>query len=366
MQTAALPSTSSVPSRARNLTAAGLLLGALLYVLGALWDIQWHVDVGPDTFFTAPHTLLYSGMTIAGVVALVSVLRRQATHGVWMAGLGALCFLLGGLFDRWWHTLYGFDVTLASPPHIMLLLSGMIELSGLLFHLGAEVTRIRRVEERQGGVLFAELCFVGALASLFTVVGSFILLLFLWEVEMIGPVATVPVVQALFVGAFGAVAISFLRRPGAATALAVGVLLWKLVLALLVPVLVGGLSDYLALGYQGNALHYSVAAFVLSPYILLVGVLADGVLWLAQRRALPPPLVVAMVLGVGALLLYLVDPFWVRYIYTWPWLQPGEAERISLIYEPTRVVTALVLPLVGAGAALGGWRFGQILRYQRQ
>src|SRR5689334_10307413 len=60
--------------RARFAAAAGFLVGVFLSFLGFCWDVQWHTDVGPDTFFTAPHLVLYGGVTIAGLTCLGMVL----------------------------------------------------------------------------------------------------------------------------------------------------------------------------------------------------------------------------------------------------------------------------------------------------
>ncbi|OBB56037.1 hypothetical protein A5757_03105 [Mycobacterium sp. 852013-51886_SCH5428379] len=132
---------TSVESRGK-LPALVMLAGTLISLSGLTWDIDWHLDVGPDSFFTLPHLLIYSGGAIAGVTSLVMVLRATAAQrsgrdldptvggrafkvlgvfaapiGYLVAGLAAAAFLLYGLWDEWWHGLYGFDVTVASPPH---------------------------------------------------------------------------------------------------------------------------------------------------------------------------------------------------------------------------------------------------------
>ncbi|PRY35666.1 hypothetical protein [Umezawaea tangerina] len=127
--------------------------------------MEWHTNVGPDTFFTLPHLLLYSGTAVAGLTSLVVVLSTTAADragrvvdpivagrvvdpivggravavlgrtfaapvGYLVAGTGAAVFLVYGLWDQWWHGLYGFDAMVASPPHIGLLLSIMITTVG--------------------------------------------------------------------------------------------------------------------------------------------------------------------------------------------------------------------------------------------
>jgi hypothetical protein len=146
--------TKTVP---RGVTAASFVLGGtVLSLTGLTWDIQWHSDVGPDTFFTLPHLLLYSGSAFSGIASLVVVLLTTAAQrsgkpvdpmvggravavfgrtfaapvGYLISGIGAASFLIYGLWDQWWHGLYGFDAVIASPPHIGLLLSITITMVG--------------------------------------------------------------------------------------------------------------------------------------------------------------------------------------------------------------------------------------------
>jgi hypothetical protein len=125
-----------------KLPAFVMLAGTLLSLSGLTWDIDWHSYVGPDSFFTLPHLFVYSGGAIAGLTSLVMVLRATAAQrngqvlnpvvggrafkvlgvfaapiGYLVGGIAAASFLLYGLWDEWWHSLYGFDVTIASPPH---------------------------------------------------------------------------------------------------------------------------------------------------------------------------------------------------------------------------------------------------------
>lgn len=88
-----------------------LLLGFSSLWLGVAWDGEWHADVGPDTFFTAPHLMFYFGSGLIGLTSLtvvlangrgpadsgptVTVLRHfRAPAAFLVAGLGAasICF----------------------------------------------------------------------------------------------------------------------------------------------------------------------------------------------------------------------------------------------------------------------------------
>ncbi|WP_245402131.1 hypothetical protein [Nocardia albiluteola] len=125
-----------------------VLLGIITTTVGTSWDIQWHNDVGPDTFFTLPHLFLYSGSAISGFAALAMVVLATSAQragrevpraggtpirvfggtltapiGYMVAGAGAALFLLYGLFDLEWHSIYGFDAVLNTPSHVALFLS---------------------------------------------------------------------------------------------------------------------------------------------------------------------------------------------------------------------------------------------------
>jgi hypothetical protein len=141
--------TAKRPDRMEAIGSWILLVAILCENLGVVWDVQWHDDVGPDTFFTASHLLIYLAPVIAGLTSLYIVLRRTADRrrgtedseraaaavtvlgtfrapvGFLVAGIGSAIELLYGLGDLWWHSIYGFDVTLNSPPHVGLALGGV-------------------------------------------------------------------------------------------------------------------------------------------------------------------------------------------------------------------------------------------------
>jgi hypothetical protein len=151
--TAVQSATGSIAARAG---AYVVLLGTAITTVGLSWDIQWHKEVGPDTFFTLPHLLLYSGSAIAGIASLVMVLMATAAQragrplprtvggtpvhvlggaftaplGYLVAGTGAASFLIYGLLDLAWHSIYGFDAVLNTPSHVALFLSIVITMVG--------------------------------------------------------------------------------------------------------------------------------------------------------------------------------------------------------------------------------------------
>jgi hypothetical protein len=109
------------------------------------WDFSWHRSIGRDTFFSPPHCLFYSGALLALGAATYTIFAwtfwrragaRAASIGVWgfrgplgafVSAWGGLAMLASGPFDNWWHEVYGLDIVIQSPPH-MVLLTGMLTL----------------------------------------------------------------------------------------------------------------------------------------------------------------------------------------------------------------------------------------------
>lgn len=117
---------------------------ALFTVVGVLWDISWHRSIGRDKFLSPPHILIYLGAIFAGLFSGIRVLwnsfyRKEVSRqtdirvwGVFYSSLGSLFCIWGAIamltsapFDDWWHSAYGLDVTILSPPHTLLAM-GMI------------------------------------------------------------------------------------------------------------------------------------------------------------------------------------------------------------------------------------------------
>jgi hypothetical protein len=126
-----LPGWCALPAA---LAGASLITAAF----GFYWDVAKHIDTGRDSgpFGTAAHYPILVGLfgiALAGFVAIVlGVDRRVPTAvritGDWYAPLGGiLIFLCGGFalsgfpLDDVWHTLFGQDVTLWGPTHVLMI-----------------------------------------------------------------------------------------------------------------------------------------------------------------------------------------------------------------------------------------------------
>jgi hypothetical protein len=108
-------------------------LGVTSAMIGVHWDISWHRSIGRDTFWTAPHIAIQlcgiiaaitSGFLILGTTFTQSPLRDSSVNVFgFRAPLGAFVMAWGGFamiasapFDDWWHSAYGLDVKILSPP----------------------------------------------------------------------------------------------------------------------------------------------------------------------------------------------------------------------------------------------------------
>ncbi|MFN2611798.1 MAG: hypothetical protein ABR536_00330, partial [Solirubrobacterales bacterium] len=149
------------------LAIAGIaLVGA---VFGYMWDVAWHIERGRDDgpLANPSHYFILAGLY--GIVAagyLTTVLPRlgempgrsaiRIAPG-WKVPLGGVLILAAGLFafagfplDDLWHRMFGQDVTLWGPTHLIMLGGGMMTLIGiaLLFEEGVACSRRREGDRR--------------------------------------------------------------------------------------------------------------------------------------------------------------------------------------------------------------------------
>jgi hypothetical protein len=118
-----------------SLIAAGALLVALL---GMYWDISLHIDNGrdPGPLANPAHYLILTGLFgifAAGFLAIVLPDGKPSDRAVrisgdWYAPLGGVAMLAASAFaligfplDDIWHRIFGQDVTLWGPTHLMLI-----------------------------------------------------------------------------------------------------------------------------------------------------------------------------------------------------------------------------------------------------
>ena len=131
------------------LPAAVLSASLLTAVLGMYWDISLHIDNGrdPGPLANPAHYLILVGLygtLLAGALTMALSRGRPSNSAVylgsgWWAPAGGLMIAACGVFaltgfplDDLWHRLFGQDVTLWGPTHLMLIGGGSLATLGAM------------------------------------------------------------------------------------------------------------------------------------------------------------------------------------------------------------------------------------------
>jgi hypothetical protein len=127
--------------------------------VGLYWDISWHVGIGRDTFWTPAHLAIQLGAVITGLSSAYLILHttfagdevtKESSVRIWgmrgplgafIAAWGGFCMLTSAPFDNWWHNSFGLDVTILSPPHVVLVMGIFVMGLGGLILSTREVNR---------------------------------------------------------------------------------------------------------------------------------------------------------------------------------------------------------------------------------
>jgi hypothetical protein len=133
----------NVLSVVHRILSFSFIMGSLLSIIGTYWDIQYHIDVGRDSFWITPHLVIYSGILMVFLSSIFSfayawkLKNRKAGRRI----LFAIGFMFGSVLlqlgaapvDDLWHRLFGLDVTVWSPPHLLLIFAGFFILLSAIF-----------------------------------------------------------------------------------------------------------------------------------------------------------------------------------------------------------------------------------------
>ena len=184
------PSSSHAPSLHAVLVlrlTGGLvaLFGAIISFVGTSWDIQWHTLIGRDRTLIPPHEMMLAGITLGGIAALTVIItetiwaRRYKSMaqeftpfaglfsgplGAYIVGYAALNSAVAFPLDTYWHSLYGIDVKLWAPFHIMII-SGMALMAfGAVYILASAAHIAARLQARKAE-RSAYLGMIGAFAA---------------------------------------------------------------------------------------------------------------------------------------------------------------------------------------------------------
>jgi hypothetical protein len=167
---------------ASTLTAARtglwvLLAAHVVTMWGTQWDVRWHLQIGRDSFWIPPHVMTYSGVAVLTLVSFgilvwmtladagrgtLRILGLAGTRGYHLAAWGIALTVLAAPIDDLWHRLFGIDVTLWSPPHLLGLLGGVVN-AGAGWLIAREVYPEGR-RARRAALLMAGALVYGAVA----------------------------------------------------------------------------------------------------------------------------------------------------------------------------------------------------------
>jgi hypothetical protein len=362
--------------RLRRIGGWLILILALQAELGLAWDRNWHDLVGRNEFFTPPHIMLYSGIAVSGFIALFVVLvdtyryyQRKpgvdnnstvrilrffhAPLGYVILGFGALIDLVAAPLDNYWHILYGIDVTLWSPFHLMGTVGGIIVGLGIAFVFASEA-----VIERQSanpprrllglsGLEWGMLLTLSAYLNLTIPSNTAFVPVTLGSLQFI----TYPLPLA-FTAAFCLVAAAkFTRKRG--TALKTALLLWieTLYTMAFVPVAIRIMVIQLGLHYRfpnlpGRLPVFNVTLALLPLVFIASALIVDNVIFSKHENGtgMDHTLSSMWLLGVlVALPALILPPLIIIFVLSMPFLLPLPV-GVS-IFEPVWLSSLLTLPL---------------------
>ncbi|HET7770412.1 MAG TPA: hypothetical protein VFN74_16675, partial [Chloroflexota bacterium] len=360
-----------------------LLCAELAFVFGAAWDIQWHYAIGRDRPFIPPHLLLLGGIATTGLLALGGVLWStlrasaddaeagmtdvrllrlfRAPAGLFLTGLGALCAALAFPWDDYWHRLFGLDVTLWAPFHVMIIGGMALAALGTAYLFGGRPGRAAQL---------------GTALALGT--GAAVLLLLLAQaldregILSVRPTASIvfpPLLVAFtlpwLVAASRTVRVPFpvARGLGAvplgATVASLAVLGVRLGLFAFVPAALRWAAALEGVRVREQSMIFIATPLAFPAWLVVAGVLVDGATWLTLSRRLNGvrfgrPLAILVAGALAALALASLDRPWER---TLPLVPNGRLLDLRAALLNALPPTALA----GATGALYGTSIGRAL-----
>jgi hypothetical protein len=150
------------------------LASVTLVLVGVYWDISWHMSIGRDSFWTPAHIAIQLGGILGGASgavlvfattfskksalrdASIGVLGFRGPFGAFLAAWGAATMVVSAPFDDWWHSAYGLDVKILSPPHAVLTLGILgVAVGGVVLVVAAMNRMTGAARDRLAWILLA-------------------------------------------------------------------------------------------------------------------------------------------------------------------------------------------------------------------
>jgi hypothetical protein len=362
--------------RLRLVTGTTLILIALVGLLGADWDIQWHAVVGRDRTFTPPHDLILIGIGLSGIVALISILietrwsrrhpdlREYSTDflgvlhsslGLYLVGFGAVCSAVAFPLDTYWHSLYGIDVSLWAPFHAMIYMGSVLSTFGVIYLL-LSAAHLAEMQHDRRTTMFSYAGMVVSLGILLSKFSTFLTpALSGHQLHLASLTLNLfPLLMALTAVFVCVLAVRLVPWMGAASMVVVVFLLLWLLVSAFVPPMMTLLVQAEHQTYLARASRIGSTIIPLlgqTPVLLLTALSIDGVVWLGRRRKWTLTKVNTWGIVVAIISMFLVAGFTL--------VQFGVRQRAALGGGGVRgslvLGLALSLLLTLPGGLLGNW-----------
>jgi hypothetical protein len=382
----------------RRISAWLLLIFLLSGELGAVWDREWHAFVGRDQFWTPPHTLIYSSVAGAGLLALmivlletiryrqkksgvddtstVSILRYfHAPLGFSVLGFGALLPLIAAPLDNYWHELYGIDIALWAPFHMMGVTGALVGILGIIYIFASEASIARQAKEQQKTFLGIPLLEFGAILVMASFL-NFVLTGFLqFPLVTIGivDISTYPLPLVMGSALFMISTVRLTHKPGSAMLLTLLLLLHTLLVELFVPWAIRVVAIQQELSYRppGTAPYFRWEYALVPLALLISSLIVDGYTYWQIRhkgKVVSSSLNASILGAIIAPPIFLLTPLILGDYspYTPVFLlEPDLPVNLGLMVFI--VVFSIVVALIAG--AIGGWigsDFGDIWRWSKR
>ncbi len=306
-------------------------------LFGFIWDVSLHIGKGrdPGPLANPAHYFILFGLFIlfiAGCLACILPYDKPGPYAVritrnWYAPVGGILMAICGLYaltgfplDDIWHRIFGQDVTLWGPTHLMMIGgAGFSTLSALfLEHEGRKAVGQEAPKDGAGLKFVQYLAFGGVVIGM-----SVFQIEFDFGVPQFRQVFEPMLIAAA--GAFGLVAARIMMGRGAAIIAALLALALRGGMALLVGPVLGAPINWFAL-YLGAAVVVELIA--LTPLL---------------KR----PIIFGLVSGLGVATVGLwLESLWINAVYTYPWP--------SSMWPEALMMAVPVAVLTGACGAMAG------------
>ncbi|GHP00050.1 hypothetical protein KSF_100970 [Reticulibacter mediterranei] len=296
--------------RLRMLIGYILCCGGLLFTFGGAWDVVSHRTVGRDATFSPAHVTMLTALTLMGLAAMMLVLvetrwaRRDpgirdygitfaggfsGPQGAYLAGFGVVASAIAFPLDNYWHSLYGIDVSLWGPFHVMILMGALLASIGASYLLISTA----HLAASQHAEMVRRLCMVATVITLTDIAGKLM--------NIVEPALSTQGVVQLPVGSFdlypimiatsamiGLLAAAFASR-WTATIVALIHSAITIVLAIVIPPVMAWQIRFeqetvLARAAQSTA-REGIRHAMITPVLLLgLALIVDGVIWYARHK----------------------------------------------------------------------------------